>query len=268
MIWEIGSALKHLFLPPVALGWLLVYGLVFFKRKPRRARWALGAGVALLYAGATPWIASVLLASVIDRDLPPATQAPQAVVILAGGRSLEFDATGGVKQARLGPSTSERVFEGVRIAREKKLPILVSSGKPDGFDPAEAIVMRDVMQREFGVVPRWVESASRNTVENAQFSAPLLKRDGIHSVILVTHGYHMRRARYLFEQAGMHVTPAAADPYSETPFTWRGLARNLIPNTTALGVTFLACNEIAGMAYARLLSNFTASATPLAATGN
>lgn len=268
MIWEIGSILKHMLLPPVLFGWLLVYGLVFFKRKPRRARAVLGIGVVSLYACATPWVADILLASVVDVSPTSAAQAPQAVVILAGGRTLEFDAAGGVKQARLGPSTSERVFEGVRIAREKKLPILVTSGKPDGFDPAEAVVMRNVMQREFGVTPRWIEDASRNTVENAQFSAPMLKRDGIRSVILVTHGYHMRRARYLFEQAGLQVTPAAADPYTPAPFSWRRLARELIPNTGALSVTYIACNESAGLVYAWLLSKFAAAATPSATVTN
>ena len=228
----------------------------------------LGWGVVLLYASATPWVAAWLLTSVLDQTAPTPAQAPQAVVILAGGRALEFDAEGAVKQARLGASTAERLFEGVRIAREKKLPILVSSGKPDGFDPAEAIVMRDVMLREFALTPRWVEAASRNTVENARFSAPLLKRDGIGSVILVTHGYHMRRARYLFEQAGLEVTPAPADPFSRAPFSWRGLARDLIPSPGALSVTFVACNESAGMVYAWLVSNLAAAATPAATVGN
>ncbi len=268
MIWEVGSALKHLLLPPVVFGWLLVYGLVFFRRKPRRARWALGIGIALLYASATSWVSGALMDHTIAAASPAPNQAPQAVVILGGGRALEFDSAGAVVQARLGPAAYERIFEGMRIARKRKLPILVTGGKVDGFDPAEGVVMSEVLRDEFGMTPRWVEAASRNTVENAQFSAPLLKRDGISSVILVTNGYHMRRARFLFEQVGFEVTPAVADPASAAPFSWGRQLRALIPNVGAIEETYLASNEAGGMIYAWLVSNFAAAATPSKTVGN
>ena len=170
MIWEIGSAFKHLLLPPVLFGWLLVYGLVCFRRQPRRARWAIGLGVALLYASANSWVAGGLMTLAVDVNPARPQRAPQAVVILGGGRSLEFDAAGKVTQARLGPAAYERVFEGMRIARRTGLPILVTGGKGDGFDPAEAVVMAEVLRRDLGLAPRWIEAASRNTVENARFS--------------------------------------------------------------------------------------------------
>ena len=267
MIWEVGSALKHLLLPPVVFGWLLVYGLVFFRREPRRARWALGIGIALLYASATSWVSGALMDHTIAAASPAPNQAPQAVVILGGGRALEFDSAGAVVQARLGPAAYERIFEGMRIARKRKLPILVTGGKVDGFDPAEGVVMSEVLRDEFGMAPRWVEAASRNTVENAQFSAPLLKRDGISSVILVTNGYHMRRARYLFEQMGLRVVPAEADPSGVEPFTWLRFIRHGVPNAVAFGRTYSACNEIGGLAYAWLRITF-AAATPAATVAN
>ena len=268
MIWEIGSAFKHLFLSPVVFGWLLVYGLVMFKRKPRRARWVLGIGVGMLYVSSTSWVSSAFMARVVEGAVAKGQHAPQAVVILGGGRALEFIAAGVVKQARLGPAAYERVFEGMRIARERKLPVLVTGGKGDGFDPAEGIVMADVLRDVFGMPPRWVEAESRNTVENAQFSARLLKRDGIVSVIVVTNGYHMRRARYLFEQNGLAVTTAVADPSSPAPYSWQRQLRMLIPNAGAIEETYLASNEVAGMLYAWLVSTFAAAATPSATVAN
>lgn len=268
MIWEIGTVAKHLLLPPLLWGWLLLYGLVWFRRKPRRARWSISLGTLLLYASATSWVAGGLTDLVADTAPVAPGARPQAVVILAGGRTLEFDQAGSVIRARLGSSTAERVIEGVRIAREKNLPILVTSGKPDGIDPAEGIVMRDVMAREFGIAPRWVEIESRNTVENARFSAPILKRNGIGTVILVTHGYHMRRARYLFEQAGIRVVPAAVDPHRDAPLTWGRFARRFLPTAASLGKTYFACNEIGGLAYAWLSVNLAAARTPSAAVGN
>ena len=268
MIWEIGTVIKHLLLPPLLWGWLLVYGFVMFRRKPVRARWAIGVAIALLYASSTSWVATALLDLVADNTPPLPGAAPQAVVILAGGRSLEFDAAGKVIAARMGPNTSERVIEGMRIAREQKLPILVTSGTPDGLAPAEAVVMRDVMVREFGVTPRWVEDQSRNTVENALFTAPILKRNGITSIILVTHGSHMRRARYLFEQMGLRVVPGVADPRGDEPLTVRRVIYNSIPNAAAFGRTFSACNEMGGQIYAWLRINFAAASTPAAAVAN
>jgi len=54
----------------------------------------------------------------------------------------------------------------------------------------------------------WVEEGSRNTFENAQLSAALLKPAGIERIYLVTHAWHMRRARIAFEHAGFTVIPA------------------------------------------------------------
>ncbi len=269
MLWEIGTIAKHLLLPPLLWCWPVLYGVLAFRSRPRAARWSIGAGLVLLYASATSWVAGGLMQLVVDTAAVAPGRPPQAVVILAGGRTLEFDGNGQVLRARPGPSTAERLIEGVRIAREKQLPILVTSGKPDGIDPAEAVVMRDLMVREFGIAPRWVESESRNTVENAQFSAPLLKRDGIDSVILVTHGYHMRRARYLFEQAGLRVVPAVVDPAGTMPFSWGRALRGFVPTAGAWGTTFLACNEIAGLAYAKVRSAApAAAATPAAGVAN
>lgn len=268
MIWEIGTVIKHLLLPPLLWGWLLVYGFVMFRRKPVRARWAIGVAIALLYASSTGWVANGLLALAADTAPPLPGADPQAVVILAGGRMLEYDAAGTIVAARMGPNTSERVIEGMRIAREKKLPILVTSGAVDGIGPAEAAVMRDVMVREFGVTPRWVEDQSRNTVENALFTAPILKREGITSVVLVTHDSHMRRARYLFEQMGLRVVPGVADPRGDEPLTLRRVMYNSMPNAAAFGRTFSACNEMGGLIYAWLRINFAAASTPAAAVAN
>lgn len=265
MIWEIGSTAKHLLLPPMLWGWLLLYGLLMFRRKPGRARWAIGIATFLLYAGSTALVSGSLMNLVADTP-PRLTAAAQAVVVLGGGRSVEWDAAGKLVRARLGPATGERVIEGVRLARERQLPILVTGGKADRIDPAEALVMRDVMLSEFGMAARWVEAESRNTVENARFSALLLQRDGISRVILVTNGYHMRRARYLFESAGLQVIPASVDPRYRPAFAWNRLPRELLPNAAALHSTYLATNEIGGLLYAWLSVQWASAASTAAVT--
>ena len=68
--------------------------------------------------------------------------------------------------------------------------------------------MARVMTEDFGVTPRWVEPRSTTTWENAAFSAALLRAEGIRSVYVVTHAWHMPRAAQAFAAAGLEMTPA------------------------------------------------------------
>lgn len=258
MIWEIGSVLKHTLLPPLALGWVLLLVWLLMRRRPRTARWLLGMVLVFGYLAATPWVSNLLMHRFVIDHVPPATTVPQAIVLLGGGRGLAFDAQGRVTGAFPAGGTMERLFTGARLQRQTRLPVLVTGGKNDGYDPAEGEVMRDVLVHDFNVPVRWVEAASRNTVENASFSAPLLRAAGVKTIFLVTNDFHIRRARALFEAQGFAVVPVPAlaplavdgkpVPEAPSPFT----LRDLVPNTVAVGRTFLACNEIAGMVYARM----------------
>ena len=272
MLWEIGTIAKTVLLPPLLWGWLVLFGLVMFKRRPRAARLAIAGGLFLGYLSATPLVAGSLMYLVADGRKAADGLRPQAIVVLAGGRTLQFDDAGRVISAGLGPSTSERVLEGIRLARLSKLPILVTSGKPDGRDPAEAIVMRDVMTRDLSFPPKWVEDESRNTVENARNSSRLLAAQKIDTIVLVTHAYHMRRARFLFEAQGLRVVPAPVNLPRAPVLQWPATLRSLVPDAGSLGNTFLACNEVGGIAYAWLVTQLaaapTAAATPSAAVGN
>jgi uncharacterized SAM-binding protein YcdF (DUF218 family) len=53
------------------------------------------------------------------------------------------------------------------------------------------------------------ESRSRNTAENALYSARMLRAAGIGEVILVSHRTHLLRARLLFRLAGIAVVGSA-----------------------------------------------------------
>jgi uncharacterized SAM-binding protein YcdF (DUF218 family) len=89
--------------------------------------------------------------------------------------------------------------------------VLASGGAPEGNPVPEAQLMGHVLLQEFGVSVVWVEEGSRNTFENAHQSAALLKPAGIQKIYLVTHAWHMRRARIAFEHAGLTVIPAPTD---------------------------------------------------------
>jgi uncharacterized SAM-binding protein YcdF (DUF218 family) len=258
VIWSIGSIFKQAFLPPLLLGWVALFGFLLLRRKPRLGRWLLGISLGLGYVAASPWFGEWLMNDfVLDRK-PPAASQPQAIVVLGGGRKLRFDDSGKAVFGTVAGETLERLMTGAQLQRLTKLPVLVTGGKPDGWDPPEGEVMQFAMEKEFGVPVRWAEKASRNTVENARFSAPMLRRAGVKTIFLVTTDSHMRRARVLFEGYGFEVRPVfalyplAADgsmlPVTRPPFRWR----NLVPDMGALHKTYFACNELAGMIYARM----------------
>ena len=89
--------------------------------------------------------------------------------------------------------------------------LLLSGGGPDAVPEAE--VMR-ALALAAGVpgAAVLVETASRNTAENAFASAGLLRRHGMVRVILVTDRQHLPRARLLFRLAGLQVIGTAGVP--------------------------------------------------------
>lgn len=129
----------------------------------------------------------------------------QAIVILGGGRSPDAPEYGGDTVSEY---TLERLRYGARLARLTGLPILVSGGSVFGEEQSEAALMQQTLERDFGVKVKWVEGASRTTLENAQRTKALLTEAGIRRVYLVTHAWHMARAQWAFVETGLDAVPA------------------------------------------------------------
>ena len=68
--------------------------------------------------------------------------------------------------------------------------------------------MREVLESEFEVAVSWSERESTDTLENASLSAPILNKNGVRTILLVTHAWHMPRARACFEAQGFTVLAA------------------------------------------------------------
>jgi uncharacterized SAM-binding protein YcdF (DUF218 family) len=163
----------------------------------------------------------------------------QAVVILGGGRRIAPE-YGGETVSEL---ALERVRYGAKLARELNLPILVTGGSVYGARTPEGTLMEQVLQQSFGTPARWVETRSRDTHENAIFSAELLRSEGIDTAVLVTHDFHMRRSVAEFTAAGIHVVRA---PVTFAPATQnRSLAEHM-PSAGALRSSALALHEVLG----------------------
>jgi len=100
----------------------------------------------------------------------------------------------------------------VALYKAGKAPlVLLSGGGPQGAR-SEAEQMRDHLEL-MGVpaAAMLLEQDSRNTYQNALYSAALLKQRGIDRILLVTSAFHMRRAEQLFSLQGLEVIPAPTD---------------------------------------------------------
>lgn len=227
-------------LPPTSLLLLALFGLWMARHRPRtgHALIAIAAGSLLLLS--TPWVASRLLSSL--EDFPPITREDlgraEAIVILGAGSYYDAPEYGGDTVNEL---ALERLRYGARLARVNGLPVAVTGGAPWGSRP-EGESMREALEIDFGVPVRWVETESRDTAENAAFLAPMLQDAGIRRIALVTHAWHMPRARELFERNGMKVLPAP------TRFTTRspGAYGPWLPSASGLRMSYFALHEWLG----------------------
>jgi uncharacterized SAM-binding protein YcdF (DUF218 family) len=236
--------LRTLILPPASLLVLCFVGLWLLARYPagraRRAGLVLLTGaLAMLWLLATPVIADLFerAADRVPAQSPEDLVAShaQAIVILAGGDASHSAAEYGHAPAA-GGELLERLAYGAYLAHRTALPVLVTGGF------AESEAMHTVLARDFGVATRWIESHSRDTFENAVFSAPILRGAGIRRIILVTSGPHEYRAMHEFEAAGFQVVPAPVGVFEPQQFN----PARYLPSTAGLRSSTQALYELIG----------------------
>jgi uncharacterized SAM-binding protein YcdF (DUF218 family) len=202
----------------------------------------IGSALLALYLLATPVVASLLLLAVSEtQSFDPARAAQAQAIVICGGGIKSAPEYGG---ETLNILTLERTRHGARLARATGLPVLVSGGRPHLRSHSEAQLMRDALEREFGVPVRWVEEAARNTRENAQRSAAILRPAGVQRVVLVVHAFDVPRARAEFTAAGLEVLPA---PTGVPQLAARN-PLDYLPQPAALQSSYYALYEMAALA--------------------
>ncbi|MDR2689174.1 MAG: YdcF family protein [Azoarcus sp.] len=237
-----------LVLPPLLPFVLIGLGLLFIWR-----RWRGGFALSLLglligLASISPVIVRSLfqpLEPSMPLQMADASQA-QAIVILGGGRLADAPEYGG---DTVNHHTLERLRYGAHLERATHLPVLVSGGAPEG-NVSEAQLMKAVLEDDFKVAVRWTEENSRDTHQNARYSAARLKSFGIRHILLVTHAAHMKRAQAEFEAQGMIVTAAPTAWQGRYPNAWLAL-----PSAGAASSGWYALHEWLGLLAFRLNGN-------------
>jgi len=237
----IKTFLRNLLLPPTGLVLLIVIGVMLLIRY-RKVGWTcIWCGILGLWISSTPFVADRLMHA--SEHYPPLNlkndTGAQAIVILGGGFRRSAP-----EYSRSAPtdSTLQRLAYGALVARSTHLPVLVSGGTP------EAESMQWFLENVFGLPVAWREAASRDTKENAQFSARILSTQHIAKIILVTSSVHMARAAAEFRSNGLEVVPAPADMWTHDDI---GLL-SFVPNLAAARRSHQAFYELLGDAVRRL----------------
>ncbi len=253
MAFGFAGIVELLLVPPGLSLWLILAGawLLYRRRRSRLGLGLTGSGLALLYLFSTPIVAQGLLSMLQTAPvIPPMLldgQGAQAIVVLGAGRR-EDAAEYGIDTPN--SLALERLRYAAWIARRTDLPVLVSGGLARDGRPPEAMLMMEVMEAEYGVPIRWVESDSRTTFENARYSSQILRAARVRRVLLVTHAWHMPRAMWSYEHFGIDVVPAP------TVFEQWGdgglIVQDFLPNARALQKTAYAFHEYFGSLWYRL----------------
>ena len=242
------NLLSALILPPFGPLLLIGLGLLVMKHRPRSGKLLAWSGLILAGLLVSPGSVGWLLDDLENAPVvqPAKLKNADAIVILSGGARKYAPEFGGQTVNRL---TLERLRYGARLAHRSGLPVLVTGGAPSDSQP-EGALMKTVLEEDFRVPVKWVESRSLDTRENAGFSAEILLPAGVRRIVLVTHAAHMRRSVEAFEHAGLEVIPAPT-----AFFGGRGPRDDALPGLPGMNAAFAgsyAAHEWLGLLAYRL----------------
>jgi len=225
---------------------IIVAGLCLQFTKRRRLAIGVNGFAALWF-----WIWSthalyMVLGLGLEKQYPPipVDQMPQAeaIVILGGG----MGANTNFPYAEMW-SSADRVWHAARLYHAKCASTVIVSGM--GEEKSSVPLLRDLGVPQENII---VENKAVNTEENAIFVSQLVNQrfdistDKHPSILLVTSGWHMRRALLNFSRQSLHVIPAATDHEAlincNKPLLWS----DVIPSYDRFSKNCVAFKEILG----------------------
>ena len=146
-----------------------------------------------------------------------------------------------------------RLLHAFRLYKAGKAPLIIASGGnafPQGDLLSEADYISEILI-EWGIPKESivVEGDSRNTRENAQETAEILRELDIKNVLLITSALHMPRALLTFRSAGVDAIPSASSIGSRSAHP---AILDWLPSVSELGKIEAVLHESLGILVYRL----------------
>ena len=142
---------------------------------------------------------------------------PAQAVVVFGARTY---ADGSLSQA-----LTDRVRTASRLVTDGYAPLLVCSGGPGDGDVHEVEAMRD-FAISLGVPPDAIrlDRGGVSTEATVRNTAELFEREGIDTILGVSHDFHLPRIRMAYQRAGIErvaTVPARVEyVLNQTPYLW------------------------------------------------
>jgi uncharacterized SAM-binding protein YcdF (DUF218 family) len=237
-------------LPPgnIATFLVLLSFYLFLKRLRKTALLTLLFGFAVYLLSIQPVASSLMKPLEHKYKVPPSAElnSCDALVVLGGGIKR------GAPFLNLPDSPMEdaqiRLDAALKLFFEKPRPIIVS-GYSKNERYSEAKVMAAYL-RYMGVPKKFLieENASADTLQNALFTAKVIKEKGFRKVCLITSAYHLPRAVMLFNRAGVkNLVPVPADFKGSSIISLT--VYKFIPTPYWFRVSALALHEYFGLTF-------------------
>lgn len=172
-------------------------------------------------------------------------------VVVLGGMSSWYEES---ERIRFWQS-SDRLMQTLLLAHHNPVERIIISGGSAAVlykERGEGAFLSEFMENlSLADVEIVVDSLSRNTYENALYTAQIFNEFGWEKeIVLVTSAWHMKRARAVFEKQGFNVIPLGADPlYPNSPIT---PANVILPSAGIFNSWELILKEWVGIAVYRL----------------
>ena len=176
----------------------------------------------------------------------PQNNAKAAVIVLAGGSSIDENG----KPFQPSIDAIERLYTGVKLTKEHpSFSYLILSGD----DPFNSISAAEVLNTSARVMDCHakiiLEDKSRNTDENLEYCAQIIKKLNVKNVIIVTSNYHIRRAinfAYLYMPANVKIYPYPSGGQKPANFTMHSV-KMFMPTMHTFSNICVRFKEVVGL---------------------
>lgn len=243
MFFILSKIFSFLFSP---LSWVFILFVVaFLLKSKRKQKIAFYAAIAVLYLFSNNYLYHLTAAGWSIKPVMLEKKAHYKYAIVLGGMA-NYDKE--VKRIKFSES-ADRLFQALSLYKNgyfDKFIIVGGSGSILQPEMIESELVRSYLL-QVGIPEKdiLIENKSKNTRENALFTAELLNTQNIgDSCLLITSSVHIRRARACFKKAGVK---AKAYPVNQLDASFQFSPGSLLlPEASVLGNWQLLIHEMAG----------------------